>query len=62
TPEPTDEGRRPRALAWAGLANTYWWADPEAGVGGVLATQLMPFADPEVLALLRLLERSAYGA
>jgi methyl acetate hydrolase len=61
TPEPTAEGRRPGALAWAGLANTYWWADPEAGVGGVLATQLMPFADPEVLALLRSLERSAYG-
>jgi methyl acetate hydrolase len=61
TPEPTAEGRRPGALAWAGLANTYWWADPEAGVGGVLATQLMPFADPEALALLRSLERSAYG-
>lgn len=62
TPEATVEGRRPGALAWAGLANTYWWVDPEAGVGGVLATQLMPFADPEVLALLRLLERSAYGS
>jgi CubicO group peptidase (beta-lactamase class C family) len=61
TPEPTPEGRRPGTLAWAGLANTSWWADPEAGVGGVLATQLMPFADPEVLALLGLLERSAYG-
>ena len=61
TPEPTGDGRGAGSLAWAGLANTYYWADPEAGQGGVLMTQLLPFADPEVLALLRALERGAYG-
>lgn len=57
TPEATKEGRRPGALNWAGIFNTYFWADPEAGKAGVLLTQLMPFGDPDVLALLRALER-----
>jgi CubicO group peptidase (beta-lactamase class C family) len=59
TPEATKEGRRPGALNWAGIFNTYFWADPEAGKAGVLLTQLMPFGDPDVLALLRALERGA---
>ena len=59
TPEATREGRSPGALAWAGIFNTYYWADPEAGKAGVLMTQLMPFGDPDVLALLRALETGA---
>ena len=59
TPEATREGRSPGALAWAGIFNTYYWADPEAGKAGVLMTQLMPFGDPDVLALLRALEKGA---
>jgi len=59
TPEATKEGRRPGALAWAGIFNTYYWADPDAGRAGVLMTQLMPFGDPDVLALLRALEKGA---
>ena len=59
TPEATKEGRRPGALNWAGIFNTYFWADPETGKAGVLLTQLMPFGDPDVLALLRALERGA---
>ncbi len=61
TPQPTGDGRGAGALAWAGLANTYYWADPAAGLGGVLMTQLLPFADPTVLDLFRALERGAYG-
>lgn len=61
TPEPTGDGRSAGSLAWAGLANTYYWADPTAGVAGILLTQSLPFADPEVLELLRTLERDAYG-
>lgn len=57
TPEATQQGRRPGALAWAGIFNTYYWADPETGKAGVLMTQLMPFGDPDVLALLRALEK-----
>ena len=61
TPEATPQGRSAGSLAWAGLANTYYWADPTAGKAGLLMTQLLPFADPEVLDLFRALERDAYG-
>jgi len=54
-------GRSAGSLAWAGLVNTYFWADPAAGIAGVLLTQSMPFADPKVLALLGAFERGVYG-
>jgi methyl acetate hydrolase len=60
-PAGAGDGRSAGSLAWAGLANTYYWADPAAGKAGVLMTQLLPFADPEVLALVKALERDAYG-
>lgn len=61
TPQATGDGRAAGSLAWAGLANTYYWADPSSGKAGLLLTQSLPFADPQVLALLRSLERSAYA-
>ena len=39
-------GRAAGSLAWAGLANTYYWIDPERDRAGVIATQILPFADP----------------
>jgi methyl acetate hydrolase len=39
-------GRPTGALAWAGLANLYFWIDRKNGVGGFWATQILPFADP----------------
>ena len=38
-------GRPAGSLAWAGLANLYYWIDRKNGVGGFWATQLFPFAD-----------------
>jgi len=61
-PKTGPHGRSTGSLAWAGLANTYYWADPEAGVAGVLMTQLLPFADPAVLALFKDFERAVYAA
>lgn len=29
---------------WAGLPNLFWWADRERGVGGMVASQILPFA------------------
>jgi CubicO group peptidase (beta-lactamase class C family) len=29
---------------WAGLPNLFWWADRERGVGGMVASQIVPFA------------------
>jgi CubicO group peptidase (beta-lactamase class C family) len=59
----TDEaptGRSPGSLAWAGLANTYFWIDPTRGVGGVFLTQLFPFADARALALFSAFETAVY--
>ncbi len=38
-------GRPAGSLAWAGLANLYYWIDRRNGVGGFWATQILPFAD-----------------
>ena len=55
-------GRRAGSLAWAGLGNTYFWADLESRRGGVLMAQLLPFADGKVLELFHALEQAAYAA
>ena len=39
-------GRPAGSLAWAGLADLYYWIDRQTGVGGFWATQILPFADP----------------
>ena len=44
--EDAPTGRPAGSLAWAGLANLYFWIDRSNGVGGFWATQLFPFADP----------------
>ncbi|MBV9738193.1 MAG: beta-lactamase family protein [Hyphomicrobiales bacterium] len=56
----TSEGRSAGSLAWAGLANTYFWIDPSRKIGGVMFTQMLPFADPKVLKLFSLFESSVY--
>lgn len=58
----TPEGRSPGSLAWAGLANTYYWLDLAAGVAGVLATQVLPFWDERVLRAFSNFEREVYAA
>ena len=55
-------GRSAGSLAWAGLANTYYWIDPARGVAGVLVTQILPFADARVLALLERFEAAVYAS
>ena len=44
-------GRSAGSLSWAGLGNTYYWIDPVKGIGGVFATQILPFADTKALPL-----------
>ena len=53
-------GRSPGSLAWAGLANSYFWIDPTAGIGGVYATQVLPFADKKALPLFLEFEKTVY--
>ena len=57
----TAEGRSPMSLAWAGLANTYFWLDPTLGVAGVILMQLLPFADAKALGLYAAFERGIYA-
>ena len=54
-------GRSAGSLAWAGLANCYYWADPTSGVAGVLQAQVLPFADPGVLSVFEAVEQAAYA-
>jgi len=53
-------GRGPGSLAWAGLGNTYFWIDPSRKIGGVILTQILPFADPKVLKLFSEFESGVY--
>lgn len=43
--ERTPSGRSPGSLMWAGLANSFFWIDRTAGIGGYWATQILPFQD-----------------
>ncbi len=42
---PAPTGRPAGSLAWAGIANLYYWIDRKNGLGGFWATQILPFAD-----------------
>jgi len=57
----TAEGRSPGSLAWAGLANTYFWIDPARDIAGVILMQLLPFADKQCLETFAGFERGVYA-
>jgi methyl acetate hydrolase len=60
-PGPGPNGRSAGSLAWAGLANCYYWADPAAGVAGVFLAQLFPFGDSVALEGFGAFERAVYS-
>ena len=60
--EPAPTGRPAGSLAWAGLANSYYWIDPKNGVGGVYATQILPFVDDKSLPLYFAFETAVYDS
>ncbi|MGH7349723.1 MAG: serine hydrolase domain-containing protein [Candidatus Rokuibacteriota bacterium] len=55
-------GRSANSLAWAGLANTYFWIDRTKRVCGVFISQLFPFYDATALDLLGKFEAEVYRA
>jgi len=57
----TPEGRSAGSLAWAGLANTYFWIDPARNISGVILMQLLPFADGKCLEAFAGFERGVYA-
>ncbi len=58
--EQAPTGRSVGSLAWAGLANTYYWIDQARGLGGVYATQIFPFADIKSFPLFLEFEKAVY--
>ena len=58
--EAAPSGRSAGSLAWAGLANSYFWIDPAKGIAGAYATQIFPFADAKALPLFLDFEAAVY--
>ena len=53
-------GRAPGSLAWAGLANTYYWIDRTRRVTGVFVSQTLPFYDATAVELFTTFETEVY--
>ncbi|ORB66685.1 serine hydrolase domain-containing protein [Mycolicibacterium tusciae] len=46
---------------WSGLFNTYFWVDRKAGIGAVIATQLLPFFDAKMVETALGFEATVYA-
>ncbi|TIA00119.1 hypothetical protein D6C88_00286 [Aureobasidium pullulans] len=57
---PSHTGRSAGTIWWSGLANLVWWADVEKGVGGIVASQILPFFDTDVFGCHDELETAFY--
>lgn len=60
-PEPGPDGRAAGSLAWTGVANSYFWIDPENDIAAILLMQHLPFGEPAALNVLRAFEQAVYG-
>jgi methyl acetate hydrolase len=60
-PDQGPNGRAAGSLAWAGIANTYYWIDPANDIAGLVMMQFLPFGDPAALAVYGAFERAVYG-
>jgi CubicO group peptidase (beta-lactamase class C family) len=61
-PQALPTGRSAGSLAWAGLANSFYWIDPARRVTGVYATQVLPFFDPKAVQAFEAFETAVYDA
>ncbi|EME87206.1 uncharacterized protein MYCFIDRAFT_53845 [Pseudocercospora fijiensis CIRAD86] len=62
TQEPGATGRGRNTAWWAGIANLFWWADRERGVAGMIASQVMPFGDLNVMGQWGACEGAVYAS
>ena len=60
--QPAPTGRSAGSLAWAGLANTFFWIDRAKRVCGVFLSQLLPFYDPAAIDVFGKFETEVYRA
>jgi len=61
-PKQMPTGRSVGSLAWAGLANSYYWIDPVKKVAGVYAAQVLPFYDEKAFEAFEGFETAVYQA
>ena len=47
-------------MNWAGLPNTFWWADRTSGMSGIYGSQFIPAADPKSIGLSEEFEVAMY--
>ncbi|KAB8219274.1 beta-lactamase/transpeptidase-like protein [Aspergillus novoparasiticus] len=57
---PSVTGRSDTTAHWSGLSNIFWWCDRERGVAGIVASQVLPFVDPEAGLLWASVEAAVY--
>lgn len=60
TQEPGATGRGANTGWWAGITNLFWWCDREQGVGGMIAGQVLPFGDMNVMGAWAEAEKAVY--
>src|SRR5262249_52236870 len=60
--QPAATGRSAGSLAWAGLANTYFWIARTRHVAGVFLSQVLPFYDKTAIDLFGKFETEVYRA
>ncbi|KAF4471803.1 beta-lactamase transpeptidase [Fusarium albosuccineum] len=60
TLEPGFTGRGANAATWGGLPNLHYWIDREKGVAGMIASQILPFGDSQVVAEWMKCEAAVY--
>jgi methyl acetate hydrolase len=58
--KPDPNMRRPGSMSWACINNTFFWIDPQEGIGCVVLMQLLPFYDDAALGVLRGVETRIY--
>jgi methyl acetate hydrolase len=58
--EEAPTGRSAGSLAWAGLANSFFWIDLTRKLGGAYATQIFPFGDAKAVQLFLDFEKAVY--
>ncbi len=60
--EDAPTGRPAGSIAWAGLANLYYWIDRRNDIGGFWGTQIFPFADGNSVGGYLEMETNVYNA
>jgi methyl acetate hydrolase len=60
--EDAPTGRSRGSLAWAGLANTFFWIDPQKDMAGVILMQQLPFVEPAAMKTFSEFETALYQA